>query len=131
MIKVDRIYLVVDMAVALFHKHLKQIKISPKGVSGKSDLFLIELPIKLPIEVATRVVTPAWLWLGGPRVLGRTGLALAWGAKGPGPGRLGFCLGGQGSWAGPVWFWLGGAGWWVGPRESYLLARQSKQYAIQ
>ena len=35
-------------------------------------------------------------------VLGRAGLA--WGAKGPGPGRLG--LGGQGSWAGPAW--LGG-----------------------
>ena len=32
---------------------------------------------------------PAWLWLGGPRVLGRTGLGLAWEAKGPGPGRLG------------------------------------------
>ena len=27
--------------------------------------------------------------LGGPRVLGRTGLGLAWGAKGPGPDRLG------------------------------------------
>ena len=26
---------------------------------------------------------------GGPGVLGRTGLVLAWGAKGPGPGRLG------------------------------------------
>ena len=26
-------------------------------------------------------------WLGGPRVLGRAGLA--WGAKGPGPDRLG------------------------------------------
>ena len=38
-------------------------------------------------------------WLGGPRVLGRTGLA--WEAKGPGPDRLG--LGGQGSWAGPAW----------------------------
>ena len=37
-------------------------------------------------------------WLGGPRVLGRTGLA--WEAKGPGPDRLG--LGGQGSWAGPA-----------------------------
>ena len=43
-------------------------------------------------------------WLEGPRVLGRTGLA--WGAKGPGPGRLGFGLGGQGSWAGLVWVWL-------------------------
>ena len=41
-------------------------------------------------------------WLGGPRVLGRTGLA--GGAKGPGPDRLGFGLGGQGSWAGPAWF---------------------------
>ena len=51
---------------------------------------------------------PAWFWLGGPRVLGRTGLALAWGAKGPGPDRLGFGLGGQGSWAGPAWVWLGG-----------------------
>ena len=67
-----------------------------------------------------------------PRVLGRTGLGLAWGAKGPGPDRLGFGLGakgpgraglglargakgpgpdrlgfglaGQGSWAGPAWF---------------------------
>ena len=47
---------------------------------------------------------PAWFWLGGPRVLGRTGLVLAWGAKGPGPDRLGFGLGGQGSWAGPAWF---------------------------
>ena len=27
-----------------------------------------------------------------PRVLGRTGLGLAWGAKGPGPGRLGIYL---------------------------------------
>ena len=47
---------------------------------------------------------PVWAWLGGPRVLGRTGLVLAWGAKGPGPGRLRFGLGGQGSWAGPTWF---------------------------
>ena len=37
------------------------------------------------------------------------------GAKGPGPGRLGFGLGGQGSWAGPAWFWLGGQGSWAGP----------------
>ena len=35
-------------------------------------------------------------------------MGLAWGAKGPGPDRLGFWLGGQGSWAGPAWFWLGG-----------------------
>ena len=33
-------------------------------------------------------------WLGGPRVLGRTGLA--WGAKGPGPGRLGLGAKGPG-----------------------------------
>ena len=51
----------------------------------------IVLPIELPIEPLRR-----------PRVLGRAGLA--WGAKGPGPDRLG--LGGQGSWAGPAW--LGG-----------------------
>ena len=50
-------------------------------------LLPIELPIGLPIEF---------------------GLALAWGAKGPGPDRLGFGLGGQGSWAGPAWLWLGG-----------------------
>ena len=47
---------------------------------------------------------PACVWLGGPRVPGRTSLGLAWGAKGPGPDRLGFGLGGQGSWAGLAWF---------------------------
>ena len=57
----------------------------------------IELPIVLPIELllpaARRCHCPSlgahWVLLGGPRVLGRTGLGLAWGAKGPGPGRLG------------------------------------------
>ena len=51
---------------------------------------------------------PAWFWLGGPRVLGRTGLGLAWGAKGPGPGRLGLAWGAKGP--GPDWlgFGLGG-----------------------
>ena len=46
---------------------------------------------------------PARVWLGGPRVLGRTGLGLAWGAKGPGPDRLGFGLGG-------TWVVKGGGG---------------------
>ena len=67
--------------------------------------FLIVLPIELPIVlpiVRAKGPGPGRLGLGGPRVLGRTGLA--WGAKGPGPDRLG--LGGQGSWAGPAW--LGG-----------------------
>ena len=48
---------------------------------------------------------PAWVWLGGPRVLGRTGLVLAWGAKGPGPDRLGFGLG----------TWVGG-----GERDNFM-----------
>ena len=56
----------------------------------------IELPIGLPIVlpiVQGSWAGPAWVWLGGPRVLGRT---------------LGFGSGGQGSWAGLAWFWLGG-----------------------
>ena len=70
----------------------------------------IELPIVLPIACysvwACRVIQSGAAPIGfrRPRVLGRTGLA--WGAKGPGPDRLG--LGGQGSWAGPAWLWLGG-----------------------
>ena len=60
------------------------------------------MPIVLPIVLGQGSwAGPAWFWLGGPRVLARAGLGLAWGAKGPGPGRLGFGLGGQGSWAGP------------------------------
>ena len=43
--------------------------------------FLIVLPIELPIVLP--IVLP--IGLGG-----RAGLVLAWGAKGPGPGRLGF-----------------------------------------
>ena len=35
-------------------------------------------------------------WGRGPSVLGRAGLVSAWGAKGPGPGRLGFGLGALG-----------------------------------
>ena len=54
---------------------------------------------------------PAWFWLGGPRVLGRTGLVLAWGAKGPGPGRLGSGLGGAR---------VVGGGGGLGAWESYL-----------
>ena len=37
--KVDRTYLPINMAVAFFHKHLWKIKISPKGVSGKTGFF--------------------------------------------------------------------------------------------
>ena len=59
--------------------------------------------------------------LGGPRALGRTGWVLAWG--------------GQGSWAGPAWVWLGeargpgpdrlgfglgGQGSWAGPAWVWL-----------
>ena len=47
----------------------------------------------------------ARVWLGGPRVLGRTGLV------------------GQGSWAGPAWFWLGGQGSWAGPAWFLILRR--------
>ena len=43
-------------------------------------------PQVVPMKI---VQQQAWVWLGGPRVLGRTGSVLAWGAKGPGPGRLG------------------------------------------
>ena len=35
-----------------------------------------------------------WI-LAHVKILGRTGSGLAWGAKGPGPGRLGFGLGGN------------------------------------
>ena len=45
MIKVDRIYLPVNMALAFFINNCKQIEIFVKGVSGKSGLFLIVLPI--------------------------------------------------------------------------------------
>ena len=67
-----------------------------------SNNIAIEVPIELPIAFGL----PIWIaylialggqgswagpaWLGRPRVLGRTGLA--WGAKGPGPGRLGSSL---------------------------------------
>ena len=50
----------------------------------------------------TKTGTQKGRWAGP-----RTGLGLAWGAKGPGPDQLGFGLGGQASWAGPAWFWLG------------------------
>ena len=72
----------------------------------------IVLPIELPIAYCLLPITYMYVytyiwpigqtgaWLGGPRVLRRTGLV--WGAKGPGPDRLG--LGGQGSWAGQAWF---------------------------
>ena len=53
--------------------------------------YCLLLPIGLHIGLYWYCMSgePAWFWLGGPRVLGRTGLVLAWGAKGPGPGRLG------------------------------------------
>ena len=57
----------------------------------------IVLPIVLPIELP--IVLPIVLLIVMLIVL-----PIVWGAKGPGPGRLG--LGGQGSWAGPAW--LGG-----------------------
>ena len=70
------------MALALFHKHLyKHRNIFERGIGKILIFLLIELPIELPIDSAWD--HSAW----GPRVLGRTGLA--WGAKGPGPGRLG------------------------------------------
>ena len=53
------------MAVALFHKHLKKIKIFSKGVSGKSNFVVIELPIELPIESPIAY----WLRCGWPIVL--------------------------------------------------------------
>ena len=53
------------MAVALFHKHLKKVKISSKGVSGNS-FFFIELPIVLPIElpIELAIELPIELLLG-------------------------------------------------------------------
>ena len=49
MIKVDCIYLPVNMALALFHKHLKKLRnIFERGI-GEIGFFLIELPIVLPI----------------------------------------------------------------------------------
>ena len=44
----------------------------------------------------------------GSRVLGRTGLVLAWGAKGPGPDRLGFGWGAKGPGPDRLGFGLGG-----------------------
>ena len=51
MIKVDRIYVIVNMALVIFHKQLLILEIFPKGVSGKSCFCLIELPIELRIEL--------------------------------------------------------------------------------
>ena len=49
----------------------------------------------IPLRFRQQSDSSARVWLGGPRVLGQTGLGFAWGAKGPGPGRLGFGLGGN------------------------------------
>ena len=64
-IKIDRIYAINNMALAVFINNCKKIEIFVKGVSGKSGFFLIALPIQLPIELPIEL----------PRVLGRTGLA--------------------------------------------------------
>ena len=74
----------------------------------------LELKTNMFSEIMLKLCTQ------GPRVLGRTGLVSAWGAKGPGPDRLGFGLGGQGSWAGPARVWLGGQGSWAGPAWFWL-----------
>ena len=50
----------------------------PHSLDGQ-DVF------ELPRVLGRTGLVLAW----GPRVLGRTSLVLAWGAKGPGPGRLG------------------------------------------
>ena len=51
--KVDRTYLPVNMALALFHKHLQnKLKCLRKGYRENPDLLLIELPIELPIDSA-------------------------------------------------------------------------------
>ena len=52
----------------------------PTSTSNKSGVLSLNLEY---LSLKARV------WLGRPRVLGRTGLVFAWGAKGPGPGRLG------------------------------------------
>ena len=50
MIKVDRTYVLVNMVVALFHKHLqKDRNIFERGYRENPDFFLIALPIVLPI----------------------------------------------------------------------------------
>ena len=49
-IKVDRIYVIINMALALFHKQLYKHRNICKRVSGKSGFFSIELPIELPID---------------------------------------------------------------------------------
>ena len=47
--KVDPIYVIFNMGLALFINNYIKIEMIVKGVSGKSGFFLIELPIELPI----------------------------------------------------------------------------------
>ena len=112
------------MAVSLFrndmkiwvccqNRHIKQV--------GFACFVLpIVLPIELPIELPIFLGGPRVL---GPRVLGRTGLVLAWGAKGPGPDRLGFGLGAKGPGPDRLGFGLGGQGFWAGPAWFLIFRR--------
>ena len=68
--KVDPTYLPVNMALALFINIFKQIKISAKGVSNKSVLLLIELPIGIAywlllfrcgLPFVLPIVLPYWI----------------------------------------------------------------------
>ena len=112
MIKVDRIYVINNMALAFFLNNYKKIEIFVKGVSGKSRFSFIVLPIGIAY----------WPYLfrlesmsaGSRAAAGRAAacMALAQGsrgsqalAQGSGPDRLGLkcylAWGGGGGWGGP------------------------------